>query len=436
MSETRDHDASDAGCAEYRALTRRQFLRTGASASAAALAVPTLDAWLPRLVMAAPDARERDVIVSIFLRGGADGLTLCVPFGDADYYASRPTLAIPRPDATSPHRATALDDFFAFPPAMTPLLPAYRAGELLVVHAVGQGHDSRSHFDAQRFMEVGKAADPTVVTGWLGRHLASVAPMRANARLRGLGVYPGLRKTLVGAPRTLPVYHPELGIGGHPGTMAERVAFLEAAYAGEPDPLRTTALDTLSANALLSSVDIRGYVPANGAVYGDNVFATGLRSVAALIKADVGLEAAQVDLNGWDTHAGQDPFAGSMFALMTTFARALAAFHADVVAPGDRRVTVVAVSEFGRNVRQNGSGGTDHGRATAMFVMGKGVAGGRVLVNTWPGLAREQLDAGQDLKVTLDYRDVLAEIVSKRLANDNVPYVFPGLTPKTWGVTR
>ena len=437
MSAPGDRPTADSGCAEYHALTRRQFLWTGATAAAAAaaLAAPYVPAWLPRVVLGDTHARNRDVIVAIFLRGGADGLTLCVPFGDASYYASRPTIAIPRPDARAPRRATALDDFFAFPPAMTPLLPAYRAKDLLIVHAAGQQNDSRSHFEAQRYMEVGKAADPNVVTGWLGRHLASVQPIRADAPLRGVGLSPGLRKTLVGAPKTLPVNPASADIGGSADTLAERMAFLRAAYADETEPVRSIAHDSLVVSALLASLDINRYVPANRAVYPNNPFATGLRSVAALIKADVGIEAAQIDLNGWDTHASQGPLAGSMFETMTTFAQAIAAFHADVIAPGDRRVTVVAMSEFGRNVAENGSGGTDHGRATVMFVMGKRIAGGRVLVNVWPGLARENLEAGQDLKVTLDYRDVLAEIVTKRLANDNLSFVFPGLTPKVWGVT-
>jgi uncharacterized protein (DUF1501 family) len=213
------------------------------------------------------------------------------------------------------------------------------------------------------------------------------------------------------------------------------MAFLQAVYDAEPEPVRSIALDSLAASAYLTSLDVNGYVPANGAVYPDSAFATGLRSVATLIKADAGIEAAQIDLNGWDTHASQDPFAGSMFETMSTFARAMAAFHADVIATGDRRVTVVAMSEFGRNVVENGSGGTDHGRATVMFVMGKGIAGGRVLVNGWPGLAPENREAGRDLRVTLDYRDVLAEIVKSRLANDNLSFVFPGLTPKGYGIT-
>ncbi|HEU4721758.1 MAG TPA: DUF1501 domain-containing protein, partial [Gemmatimonadaceae bacterium] len=188
---------------------------------------------------------------------------------------------------------------------------------------------------------------------------------------------------------------------------------------------------------LLRNVNFAGYVPANGAVYPNTSFGRALRSVAVLIKADIGLEAAQVDIGGWDTHAAQNPINGSMFNSMRDFSNALAAFYADVVtAYTAYGVTVVAVSEFGRNVRENGSNGTDHGRGTAMFAMGKGIAGGRVLVNNWPGLARENLEAGQDLKVTIDYRDILSEIVQKRLGNTNLSYVFPGWMPTVRGVTR
>lgn len=434
MSDPRDRHTAE-GCSEYHALTRRQFMQKGTAASVFAIGAASLPSWLPQIVMAQTHKADRDVIVSIFLRGGADGLTLCVPFGDPSYASSRPTLVIPRPDANSPHRATALDDFFAFPPAMTPLVPAFLAKDLLVVHAAGQMNNSRSHFEAQRFMEVGKAADPMVITGWLGRHLISVPPLRPDVPLRGFAISSGLRKTLVGAPQTLPLDPAAAHLGGSAATLANRIGFIKAVYANEQEPIRAQALDALAVSALLSAVDVKRYMPAS-VVYPDTPFASSLRSIAALIKADVGIEAAHVDLNGWDTHASQDPIAGSMFSTMTTLSGALAAFHADVIAPGDRRVTVVAMSEFGRNVMENGSAGTDHGRATAMFVLGKGITGGRVLVNSWPGLARENLDTGQDLKVTIDYRDVLAEIVSKRLANDNVPFVFPGLTHKVWGVTR
>ena len=431
-------DRDDCGCTEYNELTRRQFLTGAAAAAGASVFAPIFPAWLPQVVLAESANTTRDVIVSIFLRGGADGLTLCVPFSDPGYYSSRPTIAIPRPDSSAANRGIALDDDFAFPQAMSALMPAYRAGNLLVAHATGSIDPSRSHFDAQRFMEVGKPRDPNIATGWLARHLASVPPMRTNAPLRALGLAPGLAKTLVGAPRTLPIPDPpSFSIGGEVATRADRIRWLRDEYATSPEPVRSAALDALNTIELLRIIDFTGYRPAGGAVYSTSGFARGMRSAAALIKADIGVEAIQLDLGGWDTHSNQDPLAGSMFRTMQDLAGALGAFHADVIGSGlAQNVTLVVISEFGRNVRQNGSLGTDHGRGNAMFVMGRHIAGGRVLVNKWPGLARENLEDGQDLKVTLDHRDILAEIVGNRLGNPNLSVVFPDFAPRMRGVTK
>lgn len=431
---TDEEEIDCAGCAEYQQLSRRQFVAGTAAVTGAAV----FPEWLPRVVLAPTYTSSRDVIVSVFQRGGADGLTLCVPFGDPAYYTSRPTLAIPRPDAASvATRGIALDNFFALPQGMAGLMPAYMAADLLFVHATGQLNNSRSHFDAQRFMEVGKPVDPNLVTGWLGRHLASVPPLRPDAPLRALGIASGLQKTLVGGPRTLPIADPSnFNIGGTASTSAARLGLLRDDYMVASEPLKSAALDAVNTVTLLQSVNIASYVPANGAVYPNSSFGRALRSVAALIKADVGIEAAQVDIGNWDTHSAQDPIAGSMFNTMRDFSNALAAFYADVIAPAAVGVTLVSLSEFGRNVRENGSLGTDHGRATAILVMGKGIAGGRVFTNGWPGLDRSVLENGQDLKVTLDYRDVLAEIVQNRLGNPNLSFIFPGWTPTFRGVTR
>jgi uncharacterized protein (DUF1501 family) len=394
-------------------------------------------------VMAKNYSSTRDIIVSVFQRGGADGLSLCVPFADPNYYTSRSTIAIPRPDSSSTNKGIDLDGFFMFPQAMAGgaagtggLIPAFKASDLLIVHATGQLNNSRSHFDAQRYMEVGKPVDPSLVTGWLGRHLASIPPLKPDAPLRGLGVAAGLQKTLVGAPKTLPIADPtNYSIGGSATTQPQRVAFLQGDYAGADEPLHSAALDAANTVGLLKAVNFAGYVPANGAVYPNSSFGRALRSVAVLIKNDVGIEAAQVDLGGWDTHSSQDPIAGSMFRTMQDFSNSLAAFYADVIATG-YSVTVVSVSEFGRNVRENGSQGTDHGRGTVMFAMGKGIVGGRVLTKNWPGLAREKLADGQDLQVTVDYKDILAEIVQRRLGNPNLDVVFPTWVPTMLGVTR
>ena len=435
-----DQHGIDCGCEEYNELSRRQFITASAGVASAAAFFP---AWLPKIVMSNHYASNRDIIVSVFMRGGADGLSIAVPFADPNYYSSRSTIAIPRPDSSAATKGINLDGFFMFPQAMTGnaagtggLMPAFNATDLLIVQATGQLNNSRSHFDAQRYMEVGKPVDPNLVTGWLGRHLASMPPLKADSLLRGIGLSSGLQKTLVGGPKTLPIADPtNFTIGGSATTQPQRIAFLQGDYAAADEPMHSSALDATNTVALLKSVNFTGYVPANGAAYPNSSFGRALRSVAVLIKNDIGIEAAQVDIGGWDTHSGQDPLAGSMFNTMRDFSNSLGAFYADVIATGFS-VTVVAVSEFGRNVRENGSQGTDHGRGTVMFAMGKGIAGGRVLVKNWPGLARENLDSGQDLKVTVDYRDILAEIVQNRLANPNLGVVFPTWTPTMLGVTR
>jgi uncharacterized protein (DUF1501 family) len=428
-----DH-AHDTGCSEYRDLSRRQFLATSATLSAAAVVFPD---WLPRITLAEHYSSTRDVVVSVFMRGGVDGLAMVIPHTEARYYALRPTIRTPAPDSLAANRAIALDNRFAFPPAMQALLPAYRAGDLLVMHAIGQKtNKSRSHFDAQRYMEVGKPVDPDLTTGWLGRHLASVPPVHTSPVLRGVGLSSGLPKTLVGAPQTLPIANPAAyTIGGSSSTLAARTAVLRANYAESVNPLRAAALDAIGTMDLLASLNINAYAPANGAVYPNTSFGRGLRSIAALIKSDIGLEAASIDIGGWDTHASQDPNGGQMAQRMVEFAQALGAFWADVMDTG-YPVTTVAVSEFGRNAAENGSAGTDHGRGTVMFAMGRAIAGGRVLTAEWPGLEAAQLEDRRDLRVTLDYRDVLAEIVQRRLENSNLAYVFPDWTPTFHGVTR
>jgi uncharacterized protein (DUF1501 family) len=434
------HEQDGGGCTEYNELTRRQFLGAGAGAAAAGalLFEPIFPAWLPKVVLAESANSERDVIVSVFLRGGSDGLSMCVPFFDDAYYTSRPTIAIPRPDSASANRGIALDDRFAFPQAMAGLVPAFRAGQLLVVQATGSIDPSRSHFDAQRYIEVGKPADATIATGWLARHLATAPPLRTDAPLRALGLSSGLQKTLVGAPRTLPIPDPaSFSISGAAASRTERTTWLRHNFSSSPEPIRSAALDALNTIELLRLIDFAGYRPAMGATYPNTSFGRGLRSTAALVKADIGVEAIQLDLGGWDTHSNQDPLAGSMFQTMQNLANSLAAFHADVIAGSiAQNVTVIIISEFGRNVRQNGSQGTDHGRGNCMFLMGRNIAGGRVLVNNWPGLARENLERGQDLRVTLDHRDILAEVVRNRLGNPNIPVIFPDYTPTMRGVTK
>lgn len=416
-------------CREYRSLSRRQFLSAGSGLAALAMSTP---AWFPRVALGTPGA-NRDVLVSIYLRGGADGLTMCVPHGDADYYNLRPRLAIPRPGSGT-DAAIDLDGYFGLPQALADLVQPYATGNLLIVHACSSTDRSRSHFEAQRLMEVGKENDLTVSTGWLGRHIATIDPANTEAALRAVGIQYGLPLTLEGGPRTLPI--PDLdnfGLAGPGGSAARRLGFLTRMYDAHREPVRSAALNTTQTIALLDAIDFAGYQPAGGAVYPSDgqYFGYAMRSTAALVKAGVGVEAVHIDTGGWDTHAQQGIFQGTMADLMRALAGGLKAFHTDVLETG-YRVTVVVMSEFGRRVQENSSSGTDHGRGGVMFCMGRNIDGGRVL-SYWPGLA--DLDEGLDLRVTLDYRDILAEIVANRLGNADLGAVFPGYTPVFRGVT-
>jgi uncharacterized protein (DUF1501 family) len=422
------------GCDEYDLLTRRSFV--GLSAGLVASAVTP--SWLPRVVYAEGENSSRDVLVSLFLRGGGDALTLCVPFTEARYYSMRPGLAIPPPDSTEPGRAIDLDGTFGLPPTMAPLLDAYQDGNLLIVHACGLQHSTRSHFEAMHFMEVGMDSPPAeLYTGWLGRHLQVTAPTLQDGVLRAVGIGTGLPRTLVGGPQTIPVRDlADFDLEGPETSRAARRNALQVMYTKIADPLKTTAESTFKTIDLLKTIDFAGYLPAGGAVYPEDELGYALESTAALIKAEVGAEAIAIDLGGWDTHDSQGPVDGHMAALMGSLAAGLGAFHKDLFADDFTNVVLVAMSEFGRNAFENASGGTDHGHGGVMLALGGGIAGGRVLAE-WPGLEPEQLYEGQDLEITIDYRDILTEIITRRLGNPDFRSVFNDseYEPTTWGVT-
>ncbi|HRK34009.1 MAG TPA: DUF1501 domain-containing protein [Candidatus Hydrogenedentes bacterium] len=424
------HRCKQTGCTEYRHLTRRQFIGVSA-ATAAAVGAPM---WLPRVAYAGTST-SRDVIITIFLRGGADGLSLCVPHGDDDYYSLRPNLNIPRPDSTSEFACIDLDGFFGIPRTMRGLRDAYNAGDLLLVHATGSLDESRSHFQAMNVMETGKPLDPSLFTGWVGRHLMSTAPLNPNAILRAIGINSALQRSLAGSPLALPV--PDLsnfGLDGWEETMDERIAVLAASYAAGSVALQANAANTITTFEMLEAIGFETYEPSNEAQYPDTYFGTSLKSSAALIKAGIGVEAIAADLGGWDTHAEQQPRQGYMANLMQELADSLGAFHADMAADSSKKYVLVVMSEFGRIAYENGTGGTDHGHGSTLICMGNHIDGGRVLAN-WPGLGDDELFQGQDLQITIDYRDILSEIVQNRLGNTNLSAVFPEYTPIFHGVT-
>lgn len=420
-------------CDEYERLSRRRFLGVTGAGLAAAAAAP---AWLPRVTFA-KDHRgsQREVVVVVFLRGGADGLSMCVPYQSAEYYDVRPFLAIPRPDSTEELRAIDLDGVFGLNPALAPLMPFYRDGRLLIVHAAGSTDNTRSHFEAMRLMEIGRP-EPLAPNGWLTRHLGAVPPVDYHAALRAAALSDALPRSLLGESQALPVPSPSaFSLVGNPITLAQRFNSIQSSYMQCAEPARRYALNTLQTMNVLSELDIDSYQPGGGAEYPTNRNGLALRSAAALIRAQVGVEVITMDigLRTWDTHQLAGPLGGPMFDEMNNFSACLAAFGTDMLTEGAPAFTLVVMSEFGRSVLENASYGTDHGRAGVMWVMGSAVAGGRV-ETIWPGLREDQLYDRRDLQVTIDYRDILAEILERKLGNDRLDLVFPGFAPTFRGV--
>ncbi len=414
--------------------TRRLFLRNSALAMVGAGAVPL---WLERALYAADaPAPRKKILVAIFQRGAADGLNIVVPHAEKRYYEMRPTIAVPRPSQNPDQRADSaidLDGFFGLHPSLAPLKSIWDDGHLAIVHAAGSPDPTRSHFDAQDFMEAGTPGLKATADGWMNRALprnepAPISPVRAVA----MGAV--LPRAMRGPNAAMAVHN----LSDFQVRNADASAAFQALYTDSRDPaLHAAGRETFEAVSLLQSIQKRPYQPAAGATYPKGRFGDCLRQIAQLIKADVGLEMAFADVGGWDHHVnevGARASQGQLAARLSDFGQTLAAFWTDL---GDRRsdVAVVTMSEFGRTARENGDRGTDHGHANCMFVMGGDVRGGKVY-GKWPGLAQEQLYEARDLALTTDFRDVLGELVSGQLGNRDLSRVFPGYTGKSRGLLR
>ncbi len=411
---------------------RRVFLKSGA------LALVTMGlspAFLRRTAFAAELQRtgRGKVLVCLFQRGAADALSMVVPHGDPAYYALRPTIGIPRPGArlaATDAAAIDLDGFFGLHPSLAPLKPLWDRGILAPVHAVGSPSATRSHFDAQEYMENGTPDRKSTPDGWLNRYLAvrgtcdeCPVPRTAPSPFRGVALAPQTPRILDGPAATVAMNSlEEFTVRASAGSTTER---LEALYrTGSSDVVRGAGAEMFEAVRMLRAADPQRYRPADGADYPASPFGRHLRQIAQLIKADVGLEVAFADVGGWDTHVNQGASRGLLAGRLDDFARAVAAFVADL---GERMadVTILTMSEFGRMARENGSRGTDHGHAGALFVIGGNVKGGKVH-GRWPGLAADRLHEGRDLALTTDFRTVFAEIAQKHLAAPNPGALFPG----------
>jgi uncharacterized protein (DUF1501 family) len=403
--------------------SRRIFLKESALAIFGVGAIPT---WLSRSVYAADASskRRKKILVAIFQRGAVDGLNVVVPCGEERYYQLRPSLAIPRPGGAS-YSAVDLDGFFGLHPSLASLKPMFDARHLAIVNAVGSPDPTRSHFDAQDYMESGTPGLRATTDGWMNRALSK--PVGAASPVRAVSLGSGLSRTLRGPNDAIAVN----SLNDFQVRDQQSAATFESMYDHSLDTvLHGTGKETFSAVKLMQSIQKQSYTPANGARYPGGRFGQSLQQIARLIKADVGIEVAFADIGGWDTHVNE---ARQLANNLSDFGQSLAALYQDL---GDRMedVTVVTMSEFGRTARENGNRGTDHGHANVMFVLGGDVRGGKVY-GDWPGLADEQLYEGRDLNLTTDFRDVLGELVAKHMGNPNLEAVFPGYeNPKFRGL--
>jgi uncharacterized protein (DUF1501 family) len=396
-------------------VTRRVLLKNGAFALVSLGFAPS---FLARTAFAAGDPRRARQLIAIFQRGAVDGLSMVVPCGEAEYYRARPTIAVPRPNAGE--GALDLDGFFGFNPRLSPLKPLWDRRDLAIVHACGSPDSTRSHFDAQDYMESATPGVKSTGDGWLNRYLQARQPESATA-FRAVALGPQLPRVLQGTAPAIAVNRiSEFGI------HSEKLeASFEAQYADAADRvLNGTGREAFEAIKMLKVADPSKYRPAHGAEYPRSPFGQALKQIAQLTTADIGLEVAFADIGGWDTHVNQGAAQGQLAARLDDFARSVAALVTDL----DERMAdtvVLTMSEFGRAVAENGNRGTDHGHGNAMMVIGGGVRGGRVY-GKWPGLAVDRRYEGRDLAVTTDFRDVFGEIVVRHLGVADPRAIFPG----------
>jgi len=399
-------------------ITRRVFLKSGAMTVVGMAAVP---GFLTRAAMAAGTAQSHKRLVVIFQRGAADGLNIVVPHGEAAYYAMRPTIAIPKRDVID------LDGLFGLHPSMSALKPLWDAKHLAIVHAAGSPDPTRSHFDAQDYMESGTPGLKSTEDGWLNRSLAATASDASQgAAFRAVALGTSLPRILSGSAPALALGNlNDFGVAPRNPQGQPLSNSFESMYAGSVDAvLHGTAQETFDAVKMLKASDPAKYRPASGVAYPKGRFADALKQTAQLVKANLGVQVAFTDIGGWDHHVNEGASEGQLGNLLKEFSGSLAAFWQDLGTRADDTV-VVTMSEFGRTASENGTRGTDHGHANVMFVMGGAVRGGRVY-GRWPGLANEQLFEQRDLALTTDFRQVMAEAVTKQLGNSKLDRVFPG----------
>ncbi len=394
-------------------------MKGGALALVGTSSIPS---FLTRSVLAevtSAAANEKKLVV-LFQRGAADGLNIVVPYLEKNYYAMRPSIAIKQEQLLD------LDGFFGLHPSMAALKPLYDQGHLAIVHAAGSPDTTRSHFDAQDNMESGTPGVKVTQDGWLNRALQAEKLSGKPSAFRAVALGTQVPRTLQGRLPAIAVNNlADFSVGGRGPTTSPISNAFQAMYDESTDAvLHGTGQETFEAVRMLKAADPAHYQPAAGAVYPNTPFGNSLKQVAQLMKANLGVEAAFSDIGGWDTHQNQGNVNGQLANRLREFSDTIAAFWKDMGTDAEN-LTLVTMSEFGRTARQNGTGGTDHGHANVMFVLGGGVKGGKVY-GKWPGLANEELNEGRDLAVTTDFRRILGEAAYKTLGAKNLNAVFPG----------
>ncbi|MGO9084725.1 MAG: DUF1501 domain-containing protein [Candidatus Sulfotelmatobacter sp.] len=396
-------------------ITRRIFLRNSALAVVGTAAVPS---FLTRAAFGAAEAGTRNKrLVVIFQRGAADGLNIVVPHAEPQYYAMRPSINIPRKAVLD------LNGFFGLHPSLSPFLPLWQQRHLAIVHAAGSPDTTRSHFDAQDFMETGTPGVKATDDGWLNRSLHNLP---ATSPFRAIALGPSLPRILSGSEPAVAMNNiNDFSVGGKNPKPSPAASAFEAMYDHSSDSvLHTTGEETFDAVKMLKAADPTKYTPAPDANYPKGRFGESLRQLAQLIKANLGVQVAFADIGGWDHHVNEGAAEGQLANVLTDFSQSLAAFWTDLGDLGEDTV-VITMSEFGRTARENGNRGTDHGHANVMFVLGGPVKGGKVY-GRWPGLDQSQLYEGRDLALTTDFRQVIGEAVARHMGNKNLAEVFPG----------
>jgi uncharacterized protein (DUF1501 family) len=417
-------------------VNRRIFLKQGAFACVVMGMGPF---WGPRFLRQAAFAADLNsstsnkILICVFQRGAVDGLSMVVPYGDPYYYQARSDISIGQPSqAAGANAALDLDGYFGLNPALAPLLPLFKQGHLAAIQACGSPNASRSHFESQDLMESGVDSGEGVQDGWLNRMLGCCPEDAAKkTAFRAVSMTATIPRSLQGEQDALAIRDLDtFGLAGDTsvalsGPSGTANGF-ESMYGAAVDTvLHGTARESFDALDLLKQAKATSYTPANGAAYPQGAFGRNLKQIAQLIKANVGLQVAFAEVDGWDTHANQGNAKGQLATRLGGFAQALAALHKDL---GDRMadVVVVTMSEFGRAVHQNGNRGTDHGHGTCFFTMGGGIKGGKVY-GDWPTLAPDKLFQNRDLAITTDFRDVFGEITSRHFGvpMSAMPTLFP-----------